>query len=50
MKCKICNKDMEYYGSKFIIIGGIKYKQDYGICRMHIPYTPITLIVNIPVE
>ena len=35
---------MEPFGSLYIIKEGKKYKKDFGVCRRHIPYTPVTLI------
>jgi len=44
MKCPTCNEEMEYFGSIFIKEKGGVFRRDMGLCRKHIPYTPITLI------
>ena len=44
MICPKCNAEMEYFGSIFVKEDGKVWKKNFGVCKKHIPYTPITLI------
>ena len=44
VNCPKCNEEMEYFGSTFVIKKKKKYKNNFGVCTQHIPYTPVTLI------
>lgn len=50
MKCPKCNKKMEYFGTIYLIKKSKKYKNDFGVCTRHIPYTPVTLIKEAALE
>lgn len=44
MKCKICNKELEFYGSNYVISNNKKLKKVLGCCTRHIPNHPVTLV------
>ena len=44
MKCKICDEELEYFGSCFMIKDGKKIKKVFGLCTRHLPYEPATLM------
>ena len=44
MLCPVCNEEFEYYGSVIVKTKDGVIKRNMGLCRKHIPYTPITQI------